>query len=117
VSKETIVRDNLTRRIAAETTEVTVTFDGEDFIVDLTDESKSALRAMFANADNEQLRKLVAPLVQKTEPAQEPAKPKRASSANGETSKVRQWGREHGFDVSDRGKLSKELRNAYAEQN
>lgn len=41
---------------------------------------------------------------------------RRTGSATPDSKKIREWGRENGFQVSDRGKLSTELIAAYREQ-
>lgn len=46
---------------------------------------------------------------------------RRAGGASGasreELARMREWGRENGFQVSDRGRVSKELQDAYAAAN
>lgn len=43
--------------------------------------------------------------------------PTRAASGRTDLNKVREWGRKNGFKVSDRGRVSAEVREAYARAN
>ena len=41
----------------------------------------------------------------------------RSSGSSNETAKIRTWARENGYEVNERGRLSKEIREAYAAAN
>lgn len=41
-------------------------------------------------------------------------KAKAASNAGGDAATIREWARENGYEVSDRGRVSAEVREAYA---
>ncbi|WP_010552440.1 histone-like nucleoid-structuring protein Lsr2 [Brachybacterium paraconglomeratum] len=38
----------------------------------------------------------------------------RSSSSSNETAKIRAWARENGYEISERGRIAKEIREAYA---
>lgn len=86
----------------------TVTFglDGVTYEIDLTDENASKLRDAMApwvgNARRAGGRK-------------QRRSANRASATN--TTAVREWARANGFDVSDRGRISREVQEAYDKAN
>lgn len=82
----------------------TFALDGKAYEIDLNEE----------NLDK--LSEAMAPFIAKarrssTGAGRRPAS--RASSTGGDASAVRTWAREHGYDVSDRGRVPKEIRDAY----
>jgi len=88
---------------------VTFALDGKAYEIDLND----------ANLDK--LSEALAPFIEKarrssTGGGRRPAS-RRAASAGGDASAVRTWAREHGYDVSDRGRVPKEIRDAYDQSN
>ena len=83
----------------------TFALDGKGYEIDLNQ----------ANLDR--LVEALAPFVEKARKAG--AAPRRqgarrtTTSGGGDASAVRTWAREHGFEVSDRGRVPKEIRDAF----
>ncbi|MCW2868481.1 MAG: Lsr2 family protein [Marmoricola sp.] len=94
--------------------EETVTFglDGKDYAIDLNDKNAAALRDALA------------PYVAHARPvsggrgrrASGSSAPRSSASTTGgpAASEVRAWARENGFEVPERGRVSAEVREAYA---
>ena len=78
---------------------VTFSFDGESFEIDLSDQHVA------------QLRDLLAPYIQ----AARPVGKKRAqpSPKSSEVQMIRDWAKANGIEVSDRGRISTSVREAY----
>lgn len=88
----------------------TVTFgiDGVTYEIDLNDEHAAALRESLAEWISKARRA----------GGRRGAGRRRASSAaGGETQKIREWARENGIEVSARGRISAEVREAYEQAN
>lgn len=83
----------------------TFALDGKNYEIDLNE----------ANLDK--LSEALAPFIDKARrsPAGGGRRPavRRADSSGGDASAVRSWAREHGYEVSDRGRVPKEIRDAY----
>ena len=89
---ETILIDDIDGSSAAET--VNFALDGVNYVIDLNSENASRLRADLQEWINYARR-----------------------ARNGQSRRMREWAKEHGFQVSDRGRVSAEIRQAYlAEQ-
>lgn len=88
----------------------TVTFglDGATYEIDLNDEHAAALR--------ESMEEWVAKAHRVAGRAnrRRGAAAGRSSTSSSENQKIRDWAREHGHEVSDRGRISAEIREAYA---
>lgn len=87
----------------------TFALDGKTYEIDLNE----------ANLDK--LSEALAPFIEKarrntTAGGKRPAT-RRAASTGGDASAVRTWAREHGYEVSDRGRVPKEIRDAYNQSN
>ncbi len=85
--------------------EETVTFglDGKEFAIDLNSK----------NAKN--LREALAPYVAHARPVSRSGRRSGAKAASGTApAEIRAWARENGFDVPERGRVSAEVREAYA---
>ncbi len=83
---------------------VTFTIDGKNYEIDLNE----------ANLDR--LTEAMAPFVDKARRsggAVRRTSTRKASSGGGDASAVRTWAREQGFEVSDRGRVPKEIRDAF----
>lgn len=82
---------------------VTFTFDGVSYEIDLNDENAQRLR------DD------VAPWVEHARRVAGRARRGTAlASSGGETKKIREWAQSNGYSVSDRGRISEDVRQAYA---
>ncbi len=86
--------------------EETVTFglDGKDFAIDLNKKNARSLRDALA------------PYVAHARPVSGRSGRRSTAKAAGGTapSEIRAWARENGFDVPERGRVSAEVREAYA---
>ena len=85
--------------------EETVSFalDGKEYEIDLSAKNAAKLRDAFA------------PYVGHARRAAGRRRGARAASAGGASpADIRAWARENGFDVPDRGRVSSEVRDAYA---
>jgi hypothetical protein len=86
----------------------TVAFSLDDvaYTIDLSDKNAAALRDALAPWIG---------FARKTARPQRVAgaAPRRKSEARGDLADVRAWGKEHGFAVSERGRISGELQQAY----
>ncbi len=87
----------------------TFALDGKAYEIDLNDE----------NLDK--LTEALAPFIEKarrssTGGGRRPAT-RRTTPTGGDASAVRTWAREHGYEVSDRGRVPKEIRDAYDQSN
>lgn len=106
MSRRTIVQleDDLTGGEAAES--VTFALDGKSFEIDLNEKNA------------EQLRKALAPYIaagRGQRGARAAATTRRTSSDDGaDPATVRAWANANGYAVSTRGRVSRELRDAYA---
>jgi hypothetical protein len=84
---------------------VTFGYDGVEYSIDLSDKNAaklaSALAPFIAAARKSGGRGKAAP--------KKPAPP-----AKVDTHQLRAWAREHGYQVSDRGRVSREIQQAYA---
>ena len=101
---ETILIDDIDGSSAAET--VNFALDRVNYVIDLNSENASRLRAdlqewiNYARRARNGRRRTTTPAV-----------------SNSESRRMREWAKEHGFQVSDRGRVSAEIRQAYlAEQ-
>lgn len=104
---QVILEDDLDGTEASETVEFSL--DGVTYEIDLNDEHAAALRNDFATWVGQARR------------SGGRQQKRRRSSGGGSGSgssedltKIREWGRSNGFTVSDRGRVSQEVRDAYA---
>lgn len=82
---------------------VTFALDGKGYEIDLND------------ANLERLNEALAPFIEKARRTSGAARRSggRAAASGGDASAVRSWAREQGYEVSDRGRVPKEIRDAY----
>ena len=90
--------------------QIEFSFDKKDYVIDLTDENAAAFREAMApyleaaskvtGARKKGARKASAP-----------------RSSGQDTKAIREWARNNGFDVSDRGRIPAEIVEAYAAAN
>ena len=85
----------------------TVTFglDGASYEIDLTEQNAKELRDAFAHWVGNARRVSGRPSRQAV---------RRGGSASTDTTAVRAWAKENGFKVSERGRISTEVQEAYA---
>ncbi|MFC4553744.1 histone-like nucleoid-structuring protein Lsr2 [Georgenia faecalis] len=87
---------------------VTFSLDGVSYEIDVTREHATALRESFAEWIGHARRS----------GGRKPAARRRSTGGRGSASdsdagKVREWARENGYTVSERGRISAEIREAY----
>lgn len=88
---------------------ISFAFDGKEYSIDLSDENAA------------KFREVMAPYVEnghrvtgtKTKPVRKPA----GRSASGDTKAIRDWARQNGYEVSDRGRIPANIMDAYAAAN
>ncbi len=100
-----ILTDDLDGTDAAET--VSFALDGVNYEIDLNAENAAKLR--------DSLSTYIAH-ARKQRPARGGAA-RRSSKSSGETARIREWARSQGMAVSDRGRVSAEIRAAYEAAN
>jgi len=99
-----VLEDDIDGGDAAET--VLFGVDGVSYEIDLSDKNAAKLR--------DSLAKYLAS-ARRTTPR--PKRPSRRGVTGPTTAQVRDWARSSGYDVSDRGRISAEVRSAYEAAN
>lgn len=97
-----ILEDDLDGGPAEET--VRFGLDGAQYEIDLSEENAT------------KLREAVRPFIAKARRAQSKQTPKQArptGKSNPDTAAIRQWARENGLPVSDRGRIHQDVQKAY----
>ena len=100
---QVVLEDDIDGGTAAET--VTFGLDGVTYEIDLNDDNVAAMRDAFA------------PYVsagRRVAGRRSSGTSSRGSSNKGELTKIREWARANGHQVSDRGRISQAVRDAYA---
>lgn len=101
-----ILEDDLDGGPAEET--VRFGLDGAQYEIDLSEENAA------------KLRDAVRPFIAKARRAQSKQAPKQArptGKSNPDTAAIRQWARENGYQVSDRGRIHQDVQKAYYDAN
>lgn len=101
-----ILEDDLDGGDASET--VTFGLDGVTYEIDLNDKNAAALREALAGYVG---------AGRKVAGRRRSGSASSSRSSSGELSKIREWARANGFEVSDRGRISQKVRDAYAKAN
>lgn len=84
---------------------ITFALDGVSYEIDLNDEHAAALRESLEEWTTKARR---------TAGRRSSGRRRSAGAASsGETQRIREWAREQGLEVSDRGRISAEVREAY----
>lgn len=104
---QVILVDDLSGGEASETVEFAL--DGVTYELDLSDENASKLREDFAQWIG---------VARRSGGRRQVRRGGRSAGGSGasreELARIRDWGRANGFKVSDRGRVSRELQDAYA---
>lgn len=79
--------------------------DGTAYEIDLSDENAAKLREVFAPYLKAGRR---------LGSGRKPASVRRRSNGEGEQEKIREWAKAEGLKVADRGRISREIEQAYA---
>lgn len=103
---QVILIDDLSGGEATETVEFAL--DGVTYEVDLSDSNAAKLREDFAQWIG------VARRSGGRRQTRRGGRGGGSGASREELARVREWGRENGFQVSDRGRVSRELQDAYA---
>ncbi len=101
-----VLEDDIDGGTADET--ITFSLDGVSYEIDLSTDNAAAMRNAFA------------PYVgsgRKVGGRARGARRGGAGRSRGSSSQIRDWGRANGFEVSERGRISAELREAYQKAN
>ena len=101
-----ILEDDLDGGDATET--VTFGLDGVTYEIDLNDKNAAALRDALAGYVGAGRR---------VSGRKSSGSSAGARSNSGELTKIREWARVNGHEVSDRGRISQKVRDAYAQAN
>jgi hypothetical protein len=95
--------------LGSEANSISFAFEGKEYTIDLSE----------ANA--EAFREVMAPYIENghrvTGGKAKPARKSAAKSSSGDTKIIREWARENGFEVSDRGRIPSDVMDAYAAAN
>ena len=88
---------------------ISFAFDGKEYSIDLSDDNAA------------QFREVMAPYVENghrvTGTKARPARKAAGRSASGDTKAIRDWARNNGYEVSDRGRIPANIMDAYAAAN
>lgn len=103
---QVILEDDIDGGDASET--VTFGLDGVTYEIDLNDKNAAALRDALAGYVGAGRR---------VAGRRRSGSASSSRSNSGELSKIREWARANGFEVSDRGRISQKVRDAYAKAN
>ncbi|HCE59900.1 Lsr2 family protein [Janibacter terrae] len=101
-----LLEDDLDGGEATET--VTFALDGVTYEIDLSDKNAATLRDALAGYIGAGRR---------VSGRRSSGAPSGSRSNSGELTKIREWARANGHDVSDRGRISQKVRDAYAKAN
>lgn len=102
--KHVVLIDDLDGSPASET--VLFSLDGVEYEVDLNGAHAEALRESFAEWIGHARR-----VGGRKRPSA--SRQRAASSSAGDTAKIREWARQNGYTVSDRGRIPSSVREAY----
>lgn len=96
------------------TAEETVTFslDGVAYEIDLTAENAAQLRESFSRWVGH-ARKTGSGSRGGGRQSRGASQPRRSASSSGDATAIREWARQNGHEVSERGRISAEVRKAY----
>jgi|SRR5699024_1292435 len=103
MAKKVIVQmiDDINGEEATET--ITFGYDGKSYEIDLTAENAQLLREQFGEWSQHARRA----------PATKSGQRRSRSSGSSNTSKIREWARANGYEVSARGRIPVDIANAY----
>ena len=96
--------------LGSEADSIAFSFEGRDYTIDLGEANAAAFREAMAPYIEAAHR--VGPTKRKT-----PARKSAAKGSGSDTKAIREWARENGYDVSDRGRIPADIMAAYAEAN
>lgn len=88
---------------------ISFAFDGKEYSIDLSDQNAEAFR--------EAMEPYIKAGHRTTGGKAKPARKAAAKSSAGDTKAIREWARENGHEVSDRGRIPADIVEAYAAAN
>ncbi|MFF8787298.1 Lsr2 family protein [Streptomyces sp. NPDC015125] len=97
----TIFTDDLTGEESTEAATHTLSLDGVTYEIDLSPDSY------------DQLLEAVGPFLKAGRKSGKGRKPRKAAGGNEDTAAIRAWAKSSGYNVSDRGRVPAEIREAY----
>ncbi|MGX1759465.1 histone-like nucleoid-structuring protein Lsr2 [Streptomyces lydicus] len=97
----TIFTDDLTGEESTEAATHTLSLDGVTYEIDLSPDSY------------DQLLEAVGPFLKAGRKTGKGRKPRKAAVSNEDTAAIRAWAKSSGYNVSDRGRVPAEIREAY----
>lgn len=109
---QVILVDDVSGGEATETVEFAM--DGVSYEIDLSDENAAKLRDALAPWIAGARRSGGRRQARRRSSSSSSSSSSGASGTREELAKMREWGRENGYKVSDRGRVSQELQEAYA---
>lgn len=89
---------------------ISFAFEGREYTIDLSDENAAQFREVMSPYIENGHRVTGA----RAKPARKAAT---RSTSSGDTKAIREWARENGHDVSDRGRIPADIMEAYAAAN
>ena len=95
--------------LGSEANSISFAFEGKEYTIDLSEANAEAFREVMAPYIENGHRVIGG----KAKPARKSA----AKSSSGDTKIIREWARENGFEVSDRGRIPSDVMDAYAAAN
>lgn len=101
-----ILEDDLDGGDASET--ITFGLDGVTYEIDLNEKNAGALRDALAGYVG---------AARRVSGRKSSGSSSSSRAKSGELSKIREWARANGYEVSDRGRISEKVREAYAKAN
>ncbi|MCE0485791.1 histone-like nucleoid-structuring protein Lsr2 [Ornithinimicrobium sediminis] len=104
---QVILEDDIDGSEASETVEFSL--DGVTYEIDLNDQHAAQLRDDFGKWVGQARRS-----GGRRQTRRRSSGTSSSSSSSADLAKVREWGRANGYKVSDRGRVSQELQDAYA---
>lgn len=116
----TILWDDFNRSVNADET-IRFSFDGVDYVIDLTEKNAEKFRKVMAPyVEHGRKEGAVSkpPTKAKSKP-RDPVSKRQGAGPPGETKEdrmaIRRWARANGFDISDIGQISQDVRDAYGQ--
>lgn len=123
MAREIIIRmtDDFDRSLAADETEEFV-HEGVKYVIDLTEEHAEEFREFidrYKRAAHEAVKVIVSDKSGGAAASKQPATKNQARSPEGETKedrmRIREWAKDNGFKVQERGLIAQDIRDAYTE--
>jgi len=99
--------DDLTGEESEDVTNVSFSFAGSDYEIDLNDENYAAFQQSLAPYLEKARR------IKRSRKGGSGAAPGTRATGGQDTARIRAWAKENGYDVSERGRVPREVKEAY----